>query len=152
MLQKWLPQSQTMEQNTAPLTLSPMAAEDLVPDVETDLKFAEFEEWDETALTRMVGDNPAIHRKFLDLFLVKGDEQRRMIQQAAIVGDTALIGSIAHAFKSSSRSVGALRLGEFCQALEHAGKASDLESCKALISDMQDAFETVERRIKQQSG
>ena len=45
--------------------------------------------------------------------------------------------AIAHKLKSSSRSVGALRLGELCAAIEVAGTAGDLEMLTELLADFQ---------------
>jgi len=45
------------------------------------------------------------------------------LRAAAAAGDGAQVGAIAHRLKSSSRSIGALALGELCAELESAGPA-----------------------------
>jgi HPt (histidine-containing phosphotransfer) domain-containing protein len=54
---------------------------------------------------------------------------------------------LAHKLKSSSRSVGAMRLGGLCEALEHAGRSGDDTRCNALTEAVQSAFAEVDALI-----
>ncbi len=136
MMEKWLPRN-----NEADLmTNEPKQAIKL---------FEEFKDWDASVLQQMVGDNPAILRRFLELFLVKSKEQQQKLQADQEIEDLKAIGFTAHALKSASRSVGALRIGELCQALESASKDNDLAKCKQLIEEMSEAFVVVDQLIEQ---
>jgi HPt (histidine-containing phosphotransfer) domain-containing protein len=59
------------------------------------------------------------------------------------------VGELAHKLKSSSRSVGALFLGELCQKLEAAGSAADAQACSVLMEPLSAAFAVVGEKIKQ---
>ena len=103
--------------------------------------------WDATVLTRMVGDNPAMHRRLLEKFLLKAQEQVKRICEAAAIEDAIAVGRVAHAFKSAARTVGALQLGELCQALETAGNAGDATMCNSLLKELPAAFTFAVERI-----
>jgi HPt (histidine-containing phosphotransfer) domain-containing protein len=61
------------------------------------------------------------------------------LQEAAQVNDMSALGRVAHTLRSSSASVGALRLAGLCAGLEHAirqGSGVDVSaSCSALSSE-----------------
>ena len=104
--------------------------------------------WDASVLTRMMGDNPALQSSLLKKFLALSQGQVAGILQAAARGDTARTGSIAHALKSSSRTVGALQLGELCMKIEIAGKAGNRASCKVLAEQLGSTFSAASNMIK----
>lgn len=107
------------------------------------------DDWDVAALKWVVGDDPDMQRMFLELFLSTAEEQIIMLQTALSKADLQLISSVAHSLKSSARSIGAVRLGDLCEALEIAGKSVDAESCKSLMAELLPAFAAVEQSIKQ---
>jgi HPt (histidine-containing phosphotransfer) domain-containing protein len=126
MLAKWLPLPRADTD----------AAPDAVPPAPTFLNAI----WDATVLTRMVGDNPTMHRRLLEKFLLTTNEQVTRIVAAAATEDTSTAGNVAHALKSAARTVGALQLGELCAELEHAGRAGDATLCAALIKELPTTF------------
>jgi HPt (histidine-containing phosphotransfer) domain-containing protein len=126
MLAKWLP--------------LPAADADAAPDAVPPAPTFENTIWDAKVLTSMVGDNPAMHRRLLEKFLLSTTEQVARIVAAAATEDTATAGNVAHALKSAARTVGALQLGELCAALETAGKAGDATRCSTLIKELPATF------------
>lgn len=108
--------------------------------------------WDATTLTRMVGDNPSMHRRLLEKFLVNAQEQVVAIRSAATAGDVKTVCKVAHAFKSAARTVGAMQLGELCHEMEMAGKAEDAQLCGTLAGRLGEAFEMVAKKISQYLG
>ena len=101
-------------------------------------------------LPRMVGDNPAMQRRLLEKFVLNANEQVTRVVAASAIADTATVGEITHALKSAARTVGALQLGELCQALETAGKAGDATQCCALVTGLSEAFNLVATAITNQ--
>jgi PAS domain S-box-containing protein len=130
MLAKWLPLP------TAVTDAAPEVAPDAAPPSPASVSSL----WDATVLPRMVGDNPAMHRRLLEKFLLTTNEQVTRIVAAAAIEDTATAGNIAHALKSAARTVGALQLGDLCMELETAGKAGDVILCSALIKQLPATF------------
>jgi PAS domain S-box-containing protein len=80
---------------------------------------------DVAVLAGLVGDDPATLREFLGEYQVSACALEVDIRTALGRGDLAQAGSLAHRLKSSSRSVGALTLGEICAELEQAGKSGN---------------------------
>jgi signal transduction histidine kinase/CheY-like chemotaxis protein/HPt (histidine-containing phosphotransfer) domain-containing protein len=76
--------------------------------------------FDPDTLPRMVGGDMEVVRSVLSNYVASacalGDEMRR----AAASNDKAAVVAVAHQLKASSRSVGALALGDECEALEAA--------------------------------
>jgi ABC-type nitrate/sulfonate/bicarbonate transport system substrate-binding protein/HPt (histidine-containing phosphotransfer) domain-containing protein len=96
--------------------------------------------WDATTLTRLVGDNRAMHTRLLDKFLINGQEQVTAISVAAEADDIGIAADVAHKLKSAARAVGALRLGELCEKMETAARSCDSAACSALVEPLSEAF------------
>lgn len=112
-------------------------------------KLSKLEDWDANALSRLVGNDPAIQRKFLHLFLTTGKDKLNLIQAATASSDTGIFSANAHDLKSSARSVGAVKLGELCAAIEFAAKTGDIKTCLELIEIMPSVFERAQQLIEQ---
>ncbi|MES2878525.1 MAG: PAS domain S-box protein [Pseudomonadota bacterium] len=130
--------------------LGPMLAKwlplaDETPDEAADTAFPV---WDATMLGQLVGDNPAMHRRLLEKFLINANEQVAAIGLAIAAGECSDVADVAHTLKSAARSVGAMALGELCQALETAGRAHDGPTCTALAEGLKLAFSGAEEKIK----
>ena len=143
MLAKWLPLPAAV--TDAPLEAAPDDVPPPVPDFAEPTSVLSI--WDATVLPTMVGNNPAMHRRLLDKFLLSTKEQVVRIVAAEAIEDTGTAGNVAHALKSAARTVGALQLGELCEALETAGKAGDATLCCALIKELPEAFTLASQRI-----
>ena len=104
--------------------------------------------WDATTLTRMVGDNPAMHRRLLDKFLLGSEEQHVAIVGAIAAGDLASAASVAHKMKSAARTIGAMRLGRLCQDLEIAGRTGDVSAAGVHAAGLKAALQEVAVLIK----
>jgi HPt (histidine-containing phosphotransfer) domain-containing protein len=142
MLAKWLPLPAVG--SDAALEAAPDAAPGAVPPAPTFLNVI----WDDTVLPNMVGNNPAMHHRLLEKFLLSTKEQITRIVAAAAIEDTATAGKIAHALKSAARTVGALQLGDLCEALETAGKAGDVPSCIAHTQALSACLAAAESEIQ----
>jgi HPt (histidine-containing phosphotransfer) domain-containing protein len=112
-----------------------------------EIKALEIAVWDATVLPRIVGDNPAMHRRLLEKFILSTTEQVTRIAAAAAIDDTGTGGNVAHALKSAARTVGALQLGNLCEELELAGKAGDAARCSALSTVLPTTFMLASQRI-----
>lgn len=81
---------------------------------------------DLAVLKNLVGDDPNIVSKLLADYLSSVRRLSEDLHGALASDDMSQIGAIAHKLKSSSRSVGALALGDLCAEIENAGKIGDL--------------------------
>ena len=83
---------------------------------------------DPQALKSVFGDDDETFREILGDFVDPATANVKEITDAVEAGDAAGVGSAAHKLKSSSRSVGAIQLGELCEQLEIAGKSGDADT------------------------
>ena len=104
--------------------------------------------WDADTLTQLIGDNPAMHRRLLEKFLSNAEKQLTTISVAVKQGDLVAVADMAHPLKSSSRSVGALLLGELCEVLENAGEDGDAPTCIAIAERLPSAFAAAAEAIR----
>lgn len=111
---------------------------------------------DISVLMGLVGDDP----KVIDGFLIdyrKSAEKASADMLAAFENkDWDTISGIAHKLKSSSRTVGAITLGEVCAAIEYAGgqqiEASADEAVSEFGKAIDDVYEALSMKIAQKKS
>jgi HPt (histidine-containing phosphotransfer) domain-containing protein len=80
---------------------------------------------DRAVLPTLIGDDSALVAEFLHDYRISAQQTAAEIRAALVRNDWKAVADGAHKLKSSSRSVGALALGESCAQLEQAGKTQD---------------------------
>lgn len=91
----------------------------------SEIESTELSTLDVNVLIQLVGDDEGLIESFLNEYQKSAKSAAQQIDTAYKGGQWKEIGELAHALKSSSRSVGALALGEICADLESAGKNDD---------------------------
>ena len=71
----------------------------------------------------------------LELFAQTAPERVAALTAAMESGDTKAIANAAHAFKSPSSAIGALRLGGLLQEIELAGKIGDIARARVGVRE-----------------
>ena len=99
---------------------------------------------DVNVLKKLVGDDEEIIRDFLHDFRLSAAKIAAELRTACAAGQAADAGALAHKLKSSSRSVGALALGELCAEMEQAGKAGDMAALAVLLPRFEQELVNVE--------
>jgi PAS domain S-box-containing protein len=105
--------------------------------------------WDASALSRIIGDHPLLHRRFLDKFLINAEQQVGDIHAAVAAGEAAAIIGTAHKLKSAARTVGAILLGDLCQQLETAARTADTKQVDVLVNRLEAAYSKAAEQIRQ---
>ena len=100
---------------------------------------------DVNVLKALIGDDDPMIREFLHDFRISAAKIAEELRTACAAGQAAAAGALAHKLKSSSRSVGALALGELCAAMEQAGRAGDAEALVVLLPKFEMELASVER-------
>jgi two-component system sensor histidine kinase/response regulator len=90
-----------------------------------------------SVLEALVGTDPQLIGEFLQAFGVSAAQLAAEFTEAYGKQRLHDAAAIAHKLKSSSRSVGALRLADLCAAIEIAGTAGDLSKLTELAPDFQ---------------
>ena len=98
---------------------------------------------DVATLKNLVGDDDDIVRDLLGDYLASAGQQVSDLYADFSLGNTGRVASIAHKLKSSSRSVGALALGDLCTELENACRAEDKESTAQHMAKIETTWKAV---------
>ena len=99
---------------------------------------------DHAALVALVGDDQEFLLGLRQEYLTLCAEQGAAIVAAAHSRNTTQIVMLAHRLKSSSRSVGALELGELCAVLEDSAQKDDMAAVMTTLP----RFETMLLRVR----
>jgi HPt (histidine-containing phosphotransfer) domain-containing protein len=89
-------------------------------------------------LRAAVGDDEAFIIDLVETYVTEGETAMAGLLDAAAASDCEAIVRPAHTLKSTSASVGAMRLSAICRSIEEAGRASRTET---LLEDAQMARE-----------
>ncbi len=102
---------------------------------------------DVNVLKALIGDDEAMVREFLYDFRLSAAKIAVELRTACAAGQATVAGAHAHKLKSSSRSVGALALGELCAGMEKAGKDGDMAALAVLLPEFEQELAKVEEYL-----
>ncbi|MHB8230264.1 MAG: hybrid sensor histidine kinase/response regulator [Vulcanimicrobiaceae bacterium] len=139
MLRKWLPivTPEPMPADTTSTETAPLAPRTTGTSVTVDLSL----------LKALIGDDEALICEFLRDFRISAAKIAVELRAACVAGQVAAAGAAAHKLKSSSRSVGALALGELCIGMERAGKDGNTEALAVLLPRFERELASVEHYL-----
>ncbi|MFC6674143.1 response regulator [Marinobacterium aestuariivivens] len=103
---------------------------------------------DVAVVTELLGDDQDTVREFLAEYLEAMRQLSAEFREALRFDDLRQSASIMHRLKSSSRSVGALALGDLCAELENACKAQDSKSILQYAAEFENSLAAVEASIR----
>ncbi len=104
--------------------------------------------FDVTVLEGLVGADRQVVREFLRDYQASAERLAAEMRSAYAGADVRQIGDIAHKLRASSRSVGALALGDVCAELENACRTGKQEG----IADGAAHFKAALAAVRQQIG
>jgi two-component system sensor histidine kinase/response regulator len=131
MLKKWMPLAaesipvELMSVETMPAFAAPSAPTTLAAALSVPV--------DVSVLKALVGDDPAMISELLHDFRLSATGIAAELRSACAAGQARASGAAAHKLKSSARSVGAVALGELCEAMEQAGNTGQVEALTVLL-------------------
>jgi CheY-like chemotaxis protein/HPt (histidine-containing phosphotransfer) domain-containing protein len=102
---------------------------------------------DPSVLADVVGNDPAAIRATLEHYRTAAQPQCALLRAAGAQADWAQVAALAHRLKSSSRAVGAGRLGTLFEALEAAARAADAGAASALLARVEVERAAVEAAV-----
>ena len=103
---------------------------------------------DVRVLESLIGNDAELVAQFLRDFSVSAADLAERLLQAYRTDNTAEMAAVAHKLKSSARSVGALKLGELCEAIEEAGGASRVNLVPRLMNGFQAELASVQEQLR----
>jgi CheY-like chemotaxis protein/HPt (histidine-containing phosphotransfer) domain-containing protein len=134
-LDKWLDHYEAVKAVRSPAEKAPP---DMAPASTVDL----------SVLTALIGDDTQVMCELLSDYLASVRRLTGELRSHSLNGEARHVGAIAHKLKSSSRSVGALALGDLCNELENAGRAEDRASIAYWMARFEEALPDIEREIE----
>ncbi|HSI61052.1 MAG TPA: ATP-binding protein [Ideonella sp.] len=102
---------------------------------------------DVSVLKRLIGDEAEVVRDFLLAYQASARGLAAELRAARAAGDLRQIGAIAHKLKSSSRSVGAVVLGDLCAELENACRTGARDSIAQGMAQFEAELSAVEAYV-----
>ena len=102
--------------------------------------------FDRSVLGRLVGADAEVEEELLSEYLESAATHAGVLRAAHADADLGRIAAVAHKLKSSSRSVGALALGELCADLDAVAKAGD----RVRIAELMTGFERIYRDTEEE--
>jgi len=136
-LEKWLPGSSRQD---PPANLANKASGNAGPEVNVEV------------LRGLIGKEEEVVRSFLAEYLQLARRLAGELRDASRAKDARRVAAIAHKLKSSSRSIGAIVLGDLCAELENAGKAENVWDIVKAIGPFDAAMDSVEFWIEKYLG
>ena len=88
-------------------------------------------------------DDPDLVSEIVELYLVDSAERMEQVAEASTRSDADAIRGAAHALKSSSANIGAMRFSQACASLEAAARGEDLEGLSELVRSALEMYEDV---------
>jgi PAS domain S-box-containing protein len=101
---------------------------------------------------RSIDDDGSVVAEVIQMYLDEAPGHLAGLRAAESNGDWAEAGRIAHALKSASFNVGAVRLGEVCRDLERAGKAGEAVNARRLMAVVENLVVRVEPLLRAEIG
>jgi len=107
---------------------------------------------DEAVLAELLtstGDDPAFVRELLETYLTETPEQLEAIRAAIEADDAEMLVRPAHTLKSSSATLGAMRLSALARELEMAGRSGSLSAdVRALLQAATETWATTSEALE----
>jgi HPt (histidine-containing phosphotransfer) domain-containing protein len=88
-------------------------------------------------LRASTGDDDEFVRELIEAYVAEAAGHLDGLTQAIASGDIAAVVRPAHTLKSSSASIGAMRLAAICRAIEEAGRENRRDGLDDQVSDAQ---------------
>ena len=95
-------------------------------------------------------DDPAIMIELVDMFAADAPGALEGLRAAHAAADPRALMRRAHALKGSARTLGALALGELCDALEKDARAGSLEGAPGRVAAIEAALAAAVAELKEQ--
>jgi HPt (histidine-containing phosphotransfer) domain-containing protein len=102
-----------------------------------------------TELLESTGDDVEFVRDLLDTYLAETPEHMAAIRQALEADDAAALVRPAHTLKSSSATLGAMRLSAIGRDLEMAGRSGSLKADgRAMLPDVEGTWDATSEAVQ----
>ncbi|MDR0557377.1 MAG: response regulator [Treponema sp.] len=134
-LKKWLPPEKRQNTNKAPASEAD-AADFVINNIDV-----------RTGVNN-TGGSLSSYLRVLRIFYNDAEGRVALIKNAAAEGDAKLYTTMVHALKSASRSIGAVKFGDFAEAMEAAGRNRDIPIIRRRTDELLNQLRTLLANIQ----
>ncbi len=86
---------------------------------------------------------PDMLTRMIDAYMKSAPGTREKLREAVAEEDPDALGQAAHSLKSSSSSLGAVRLADLCLQLEDIGRANSTKDAARILEEVEHEYERV---------
>ncbi|MDP2868793.1 PAS domain-containing protein [Methyloversatilis sp.] len=104
--------------------------------------------FDPVEMRRFLGNKEKTIRDLLQLFVERAGQQCRELQHHCTSGDANSVANVAHKLKSSSRSVGAMKLAGYCTDIEQAARAGGTAHLAEQLERLDNIYDRTDAAIR----
>lgn len=101
-----------------------------------------------TTLKEVCGEDTAILKELIDLFLEQAPLQLNAIEKALEAASLDTLKTAAHTLKGSVSYIGAQAMLKLAQDIEQQACHKDLQACKTLLAELKVAFTHTQEALK----
>tara|TARA_Y100001954_G_scaffold236450_1_gene297122 strand:- start:56 stop:418 length:363 start_codon:yes stop_codon:yes gene_type:complete len=94
-----------------------------------------------------VGDAEFLQDLF-ETYIQDAHEKIDGMTKALATQDANTLGKLAHTFKGASGNIGAIKLSQIAEKLQHMGHQDQLEGVEAVVADLIELYQLVEQAMK----
>ncbi|MCY1556682.1 hypothetical protein D9M68_934510 [compost metagenome] len=109
---------------------------------------AALHEFDDGALTRLVGPDDTFQQDLRQRYLDSLDQALEDIQRAIAAEDWSAAGLVAHRLRTSTLALGAVGLGRVFEAMEIAGRENDAQALRRQAQWLVPAADTARSHLR----
>jgi HPt (histidine-containing phosphotransfer) domain-containing protein len=93
-------------------------------------------------------EDPTLFVDLVDLFVCDASKNIEALAAALASGDSQALQRAAHAMKSSSANVGALRMSKLCFEMEKLGRSGTCQGAETLVRATREQFSQVSSALQ----
>ncbi|HEX5451765.1 MAG TPA: Hpt domain-containing protein [Candidatus Limnocylindrales bacterium] len=102
------------------------------------------------ALRESVGDDEEFVRDLVQTYVAEASDHLDALAEAVGRGDAAAMVRPAHTLKSSSASVGAMRLSDVCREIEAVSREGQMEGLGQAVADARSTWDATLEALRQE--
>jgi len=106
---------------------------------------------DPNAIIQLIGNDPAMVREFIQIFLDDIPGQIMKLEKALEDNDWNQLRNQAHRIKGSAGDVGGKRLYRVALEVEHSARDGELDNCRTKVPKIGEAFEALRQKLDAQN-